>query len=87
MTPEEINATLGIDLSNATPEQALVRLLEFAEEQADAYGDKFDIFVAFNAIADAVRTAEAAVINHPEDEELRTAIVAIVAAARKVVGT
>lgn len=83
---EEINATLGIDLEKATPEQALVRLLEFAEEQADAYSDKFDIFVAFNAIADSVRTLEAAVINHPEDDDLRTAIVAIVAAAGKVVG-
>ena len=86
MTPAEINATLGIDLSNATPEQALVRLLEFAEEQADAYGDKFDIFVVFNAIADAVRTAEASVIKYPEDEELRNALTAIVAAAGKVVG-
>ena len=86
MTPEEINATLGIDLSNATPEQALVRLQEFAEEQADAYGNKFDTFVAFNAIAAAVRTAEDAVINHPEDENLRNALTAIVAAAGKAVG-
>lgn len=33
----EINATLGIDLDNATPEQVVKRASEFCTEMADCY--------------------------------------------------
>lgn len=51
---EEINATLGIDLNTATPEQVGKRAYEFALEMADCYEDSTLERSAFEALAVAV---------------------------------
>lgn len=48
---EEINATLGIDLNTATPEQAAKRGYEFALEMADCYEPGDLEYSAFEALA------------------------------------
>lgn len=48
---EEISATLGIDLSKATPEQAAKRAYEFSLEMADCYEPGTLEYSAFEALA------------------------------------
>ena len=48
---EEISATLGIDMSKATPEQAAKRAYEFALEMADCYEPGTLEYSAFEALA------------------------------------
>lgn len=52
---EEISATLGIDLTKATPEQALKRAYEFALEMADCYETSDPEYSAFEALAIAIQ--------------------------------
>ena len=48
---EEISATLGIDMTKATPEQAAKRAYEFALEMADCYEPGTLEYSAFEALA------------------------------------
>lgn len=52
---EEISATLGIDLNNATPEQVGKRAYEFAIEMADCYDEGEFAYSAFTALATAIQ--------------------------------
>ena len=52
---EEICATLGIDLTKATPEQAAKRAYEFALEMADCYDPGSLEYSAFEALATAIQ--------------------------------
>ena len=52
---EEINATLGIDLNAATPEQVEKRAYEFALEMADCYEAGDLEYSAFSALATAIQ--------------------------------
>ena len=52
---EEISATLGIDLNNATPEQVAKRAYEFTLEMADCYEPGTLEYSAFEALATALQ--------------------------------
>ena len=52
---EEINATLGIDLEKATPEQVAKRAYEVAIEYADCYEVGTFEYNAFSALATAIQ--------------------------------
>lgn len=52
---EEISATIGIDMSNATPEQVAKRAYEFALEMADCYELGTLEYSAFEALASAIQ--------------------------------
>lgn len=52
---EEISATLGIDMSTATPEQAAKRAYEFALEMADCYETDELEYSAFMALSVAIQ--------------------------------
>ena len=51
---EEISATLGIDLENASPEQVAKRASEFCDEMADCYEDDELARSAFDALHVAI---------------------------------
>ena len=51
---EEINATLGIDMNAATPEQVAKRAYEFSLEMADCYEPGTLEYSAFEALATAI---------------------------------
>lgn len=52
---EEISATIGIDMSAATPEQVAKRAYEFALEMADCYEPGTLEYSAFEALATAIQ--------------------------------
>lgn len=51
---EEISATIGIDMSTATPEQVGKRAYEFALEMADCYTPGTIEYSAFEALSIAI---------------------------------
>ena len=52
---EEISATLGIDINNASPEQVAKRAYEFALEMADCYEAGTLEYSAFEALAISIQ--------------------------------
>lgn len=48
---EEISATIGIDMNNATPEQVAKRAYEFCLEMAECYEERTLERSAFEALA------------------------------------
>lgn len=51
---EEISATIGIDMTKATPEQVAKRAYEFAIEMADCYEENTLEYQAFVALSTAI---------------------------------
>lgn len=52
---EEISATLGIDMNNASPEQVAKRAYEFSLEMADCYEPGTLEYSAFEALAISIQ--------------------------------